>query len=92
LDKEHLDLLLGEHIRPPPIKKGQRQQDSIVKMGFPRRQIMNKPSFCTWLENFTILSHSINFSHELLGEKNSLSMHENGGVVRGFLCPQCNVI
>ncbi|CAK5077344.1 unnamed protein product [Meloidogyne enterolobii] len=59
LDKEHFDLLLTEHLQPPPLKPKQGHQDSIVKMGFPIKKAKKIPSFCA--------------CHELAGDALDLS-------------------
>ncbi|KAL7080506.1 hypothetical protein ACQ4LE_000784 [Meloidogyne hapla] len=73
LDKEHFDLLLTEHLQPPPLKPKQGHQDSIVKMGFPIKKAVKIPSFCA--------------CHELAGDAYSLDPSKQNDY--SYICPQC---
>lgn len=77
LHKQHLNMLLDEHVQPPPLKREQGNSDSIVRMGFPRRKKAIYTSFCT--------------CHELLNEKLSTNLaDESRGSAYAFFCPQCD--
>lgn len=44
LDESHFELLLMDHVDPPPA--GKELEASLVRMGFPPRGGIKAPSFC----------------------------------------------
>ncbi|KAL3083356.1 hypothetical protein niasHS_011158 [Heterodera schachtii] len=81
LDEQHLELLLDEHVQPPPVQRRPGQQDSIVRMGFPQLRRVTEPSFCA--------------CHELNGEAAPQSAIDgaadekssSSALPRAFFCP-----
>ncbi|KAF7635563.1 General transcription factor IIH subunit [Meloidogyne graminicola] len=82
LDREHFDLLLTEHLQPPPLLPKQGHQDSIVKWDFPLKKAKTIPSFCAW---YILIDHFLN--HELSGNLNSSDPSKSNEY--SFVCPQC---